>query len=87
MERRNPQEFSLNSAVGIEKKVTKVIKLLDWENDKPVVVVVIHGIRGAGKMTLTDVVYVSLKEKICSWKHSKANLIQNLDLDPKIEEL
>ncbi|XP_057842636.2 disease resistance protein RPV1 isoform X2 [Cryptomeria japonica] len=77
----------LNDAVGIEQQITKVVGLLDLENDKPVVAVVIHGIGGAGKTTLADAVYVSLQDKFHGWKHSKATLIQNLDLDPKIEEL
>ncbi|KAH9290167.1 hypothetical protein KI387_034284 [Taxus chinensis] len=77
----------LNDAVGIEQQISQVIELLDWENDKPAAAVVIHGIGGAGKTTLADAVYSSLKVKLHGWKLSKATLIQNLELDPKIEEL
>ncbi|KAH9290163.1 hypothetical protein KI387_034280, partial [Taxus chinensis] len=39
----------LNDAVGIEQQISQVIELLDWENDKSAIAVVIHGIGGAGK--------------------------------------
>ncbi|KAH9290111.1 hypothetical protein KI387_034228 [Taxus chinensis] len=61
-----------NDAVGTVQQIYQVVELLDWKNDKLAVVFVIHGIGGAGKIILTDAVYVYLKEKFHGWKHWKA---------------
>ncbi|KAH9289875.1 hypothetical protein KI387_033992, partial [Taxus chinensis] len=82
---RPPVPYHNSEAVGIEHKITEVIKLLEWDDDKPAVVVVVHGIGGAGKTTLANEVYASLN--LQGWKHSKVTVIKNLELHPNIEDL
>ncbi|KAH9290391.1 hypothetical protein KI387_034508, partial [Taxus chinensis] len=73
------------AAVGIDDKISEVMKLLQCDIDKPAVAVVVHGIGGAGKTTLADAVYANLN--LHGWKHSKVTLIKNMESHPKIEKL
>ncbi|GLJ35163.1 hypothetical protein SUGI_0707800 [Cryptomeria japonica] len=83
-----PPALTLNrDTVGIEEKIEEVIQCLDWENDIATTAVLVYGIGGAGKTTLADAVYASLKDKLQGWKHSKIILIENLEKDPKVEDL
>ncbi|KAH9295474.1 hypothetical protein KI387_039062, partial [Taxus chinensis] len=77
---RMPQVPPPNDAVGIDDQITKVVQLLDWEDAKPVVAVVIYGLGGSGKTMLAQVVYASLKDKLqLGWRHSQVTLVQNLE--------
>ncbi|KAH9288008.1 hypothetical protein KI387_032125, partial [Taxus chinensis] len=69
----------------IKDKISEVIKLLEFDNDKPAVAVVVYGIGGAGKTTLANEVYATLN--LQGWKHSKVTLIKNMESHPNIEEL
>lgn len=73
------------AVVGIDHKIKEVIKDLEWDDDKPAVAVVVHGIGGAGKTTLANKVFASLN--LQGWKYSKVTLIENLENNPKIEEV
>ncbi|KAH9313899.1 hypothetical protein KI387_022526, partial [Taxus chinensis] len=76
-------EISLRK--GYEYKISEVIKLLQLDNDKPVVGVIVYAIGGAGKTTLANEVYATLN--LQGWKHSKLTLIKNMESHPNMEEL
>ncbi|KAH9289742.1 hypothetical protein KI387_033859, partial [Taxus chinensis] len=83
-----PQVPPPNDAVGIDDQIAKVVQLLDWEDAKPTVGVVVYGIGGSGKTTLAGEVYASLKDKLqLGWRHSKVTLIQNLETEANVEGL
>ncbi|KAH9290547.1 hypothetical protein KI387_034664, partial [Taxus chinensis] len=77
--------YHSTEALGIEYKISAVIKLLQFDDDKPAVGVIVYGIGGAGKTTLANEVYATLNLK--GWKHSKVTLIKNMESHPNIEEL
>ncbi|KAH9307754.1 hypothetical protein KI387_035665, partial [Taxus chinensis] len=77
---RMPQVPPPNDAVGIDDQIAKVVQLLDWEDAKPIIAVVIYGLGGSGKTTLGQAVYASLKDKLqLGWRHSQVTLVQNLE--------
>ncbi|KAH9291655.1 hypothetical protein KI387_043169, partial [Taxus chinensis] len=86
--KRNPPHFpTVSYAVGIEQQVVDVVKLLELDEEKPAVAVVVHGIGGSGKTTLADGVWSNLKDKLQGWRYSKIILIKNLERHPNVEEL
>ncbi|XP_057835925.2 disease resistance protein RPV1 [Cryptomeria japonica] len=80
-----PVPFHNSTVVGIDHKITEVIQLLEWDNDNPVVAVIVHGIGGAGKTTLANQVFASLN--LQAWKYSKVTVVKNLESNPNIEEI
>ncbi|KAH9317914.1 hypothetical protein KI387_019683, partial [Taxus chinensis] len=84
----NPPRVSNDSdAVGIEQQVVDVGNLLELDEEKPAVAVVVHGIGGSGKTTLADAVLSYLKDRLQGWRYSKIILIKNLERHPNVEEL
>ncbi|KAH9289917.1 hypothetical protein KI387_034034 [Taxus chinensis] len=87
-QKRDPPHFpTVSHAVGIEQQVVDVGKLLELDEEKPAVAVVVHGIGGSGKTTLADAVWSYLKDKLQGWRYSKIILIKNLERHPNVEEL
>ncbi|GLJ35369.1 hypothetical protein SUGI_0711370 [Cryptomeria japonica] len=82
---QRPVPSHSSAVVGIDHNITEVIKLLEWDHDKPAVAVVVHGIGGAGKTTLANEVFASLN--LQGWKYSKVTLIKNLEFNPNIEKI
>ncbi|KAH9290103.1 hypothetical protein KI387_034220 [Taxus chinensis] len=86
--KREPPHFpNVSHAVGIDSQVVDVVKLLELDEDKPAVAVVVHGIGGSGKTTLADAVWSYLKDKLQGWRYSKIILIKNLEKHPNVEDL
>ncbi|KAH9290086.1 hypothetical protein KI387_034203 [Taxus chinensis] len=86
-QKRDPPHFpTVSYAVGIEQQVVDVVKLLELDEEKPAVAVVVHGIGGSGKTTLADAVWSYLKDKLQGWRYSKIILIKNLERHPNVEE-
>ncbi|KAH9290550.1 hypothetical protein KI387_034667, partial [Taxus chinensis] len=77
--------YHSTEVLGIKYKISEVIKLLQFDDDKPAVGVIVYGIGGAGKTTLANEVYATLN--LQGWKHSKVTLIKNMESHSNIEEL
>lgn len=71
-------------AVGIEEPLHEVIQLLDWENEKNAVAVILHGFGGIGKTVLADAVFARLYIEGC--KYSMVRL-DDITSNPDIVEL
>lgn len=72
-------------AVGIEKQLEEVFRLLDSERESNAVAVMLHGFGGMGKTTLADAVFASVNFEDC--KYSMVRLFDDITSAPNIVEL
>lgn len=72
-------------AVGIEKRVKEVLRLLDSESESNALAVMLHGFGGTGKTTLADAVFARVCIKGC--KYSMVRLFDDITSTPNIVRL
>ncbi|XP_057862086.2 uncharacterized protein LOC131070472 [Cryptomeria japonica] len=84
-----PTEFPYpDYAIGIDHQVKTVTEYLDCQGDMAVVAVVVYGVRGIGKTTITDAVFANLIKGLeAGYRTSNIELHEDVHLSKKIEEL
>ncbi|KAH9290209.1 hypothetical protein KI387_034326, partial [Taxus chinensis] len=75
-------------AIGIQHQVQKVTEYLECQSDKAAKAVIVYGLGGIGKTTITDAAFANLQKNLeAGYRTSMIKLNEDLHLNPKIEEL